>query len=388
MRKSIIPVLLSSLILTLTACASKPDEASADSDSISRSSEARKQLEAELFSESAVAENTDEHSSETLAGESTDENSASDAALQSCTVDNVTFSVDASLISQSGMEGTFLAPDQTYAYQLQAITPLGDSMPQEFFDALIETYENKYNVISYDSTLSAYTSPDGVECWRSNIKMTVNTTFFDIDVLIAPQKNKVVSFAATCSSAEPELVDIRTVSSTATFQIGAADYVSGNSFIGSDGSELCLYADGTFANYEHTDDYDGDCLTGTYEVYYGQPAIDQVVQMTEYGLTADEMDGALLAAQDGYVLTSERRTLLLQDDIDSPDTYHVCLDTFYAIILHNEQYISPDQASMTVDTTMLFIAYYIPELQLLDMTNANTASYAQFIYKEPAGEPH
>ena len=110
--------------------------------------------------------------------------------------------------------------------------------------------------------------------------------------------------------------------------------------------------------------------------------------LPEYGFTADEMDGALLAAQDGYVLTSERRTLLLQDDIDCPDTYHVCLDTFYTIILHNEQYISPDQASMTVDTTMLFIGYYIPELQLLDMTNANTASYAQFIYKEPAGEPH
>lgn len=388
MRKIITPVLLSSLILTLTACASKPDEASADSDSISRSSEARKQLEAELFSESTIEENTNEHSSETPVGESTDEISASDATLQSCTVDNITFSVDASLMPQPGMEGTFLAPDRTYSYQLQGITPLGAYTPQECFDLLVETYESRYDVTDADSAVSTYINPDGVECYLGNVKMLVDTTFLDTDILIAPQKNTVVSFSASCHKDKQELVDIRTVSSTAAFQIGAADYVSGNSFIGSDGSELCLYADGTFANYEHTDDYDGDCLTGTYEVYYGQPAIDQVVQMTEYGFTADEMDGALLAAQDGYVLTSERRTLLLQDDIDCPDTYHVCLDTFYTIILHNEQYISPDQASMTVDTTMLFIGYYIPELQLLDMTNANTASYAQFIYKEPAGEPH
>ncbi len=315
MRKIITPVLLSSLILTLTACASKPDEASADSDSISRSSEARKQLEAELFSESTIEENTNEHSSETPVGESTDEISASDATLQSCTVDNITFSVDASLMPQPGMEGTFLAPDRTYSYQLQGITPLGAYTPQECFDLLVETYESRYDVTDADSAVSTYINPDGVECYLGNVKMLVDTTFLDTDILIAPQKNTVVSFSASCHKDKQELVDIRTVSSTAAFQIGAADYVSGNSFIGSDGSELCLYADGTFANYEHTDDYDGDCLTGTYEVYYGQPAIDQVVQMTEYGFTADEMDGALLAAQDGYVLTSERRTLLLQGSV-------------------------------------------------------------------------
>lgn len=387
MKKIIIPVLLLSLILSLTACTSKSAETSADSNS-SRSSEARKQLESELFSESPAEENAEEHSSEAPSGEKTDESSATASALQTCTIDNITFSVDASLLPQPGMEGTFLAPDQAYAYQVQGITPLGDYTPQEFFDALLETYESKYDIVNHDSAVSAYTSPDNVDCYLGNIKMMLDFTFFDIDVLIAPQKNTVVSFAATCYKDDQDIVDIRSVSSTATFQIGDTDYVSGSSFIGSDGSELCLYADGTFANYEHTDDYDGDCLTGTYEVYYGQPAIDQVIQMTEYGLTAEEMDAALLAAQNGYTLTSERRTLLLQDDVDSSDNYHVCLDTFYAIILHNDQYISPDQEPMKVGTTMLFIGYYIPELQLLDMTNANAASYAQFIYKEPADEPH
>lgn len=399
MKKIAISFLTVTLILSLTACASKSAETSVDQSS--RSSETRKQIEDELFSESSKEEAEEENVSESSAEESakkstsetSDEENAPDTtettiALQSCTVDNITFAVDASMQPQPGMEGAFLSPDQTYAYQLQDITPLGISTPQEFYDALLETYESKYDIISADSSLGAYTSSDHVDCCLGNIKMLINSTFFDIDVLIAPQKNMVVSFAATCYKDNQDIVDISTVSRTITFQIGDTDYVSGNSFIGSDGSELCLYADGTFANYQHTDDYDGDRIVGTYEVYYGQPAVDQVVKMSEYGLTADEMDGALLAAQDGYVLTSDRRMLFLPDDTVPTDTYHVCLDTFYTIILHNEQYISPNQEPEAMGNTMLFIGHYIPELQLLDMTNANTASYAQFTYKEPAGEPH
>lgn len=393
MKKLTISFLAATLVLTLTACASNSAETSAAQSETRRSSEAaRAQFEAELFSDSSAEENTDEDSLESpdsvTADHSTSRTPDDAATLQRCTVDNITFSVDSSLIPQSGGEGIFLSPDQTYAYQLQGITPLGDYTPQEFFDALLETYESKYDIISTDSTVSAYTSPDNVDCYLGNIKMLIDSTFFDIDVLIAPQKNTVVSFAATCYKDDQDIVNIRTVSSTATFQIGDTDYVSGNSFIANDGSELCLYADGTFANYQYADDYDGAYFTGAYEVYYGQPAMDQVISMTEYGLTAEEMEGALLAAQNGYVLSDERQSLLLPDTADSTDTYQVCLDTFYAIILHNDQYIAPDEKPMKVGNTMLFIGYYIPELQLLDMTNANAATYAQYTYKGPATKPH
>lgn len=158
-----------------------------------------------------------------------------------------------------------------------------------------------------------------MECYLGNIKMLMDNNFFDIDVLIAPQKNTVVTFAATCFKDDQDKIDIRKVSSTATFQIGDMDYVTGNAFIANDGSELCLQSDGTFANYRSSD-----------------------------------------------------------------DSYHICLDTFYALILHSEQYIDASNESSEAGTTTLFIGYYIPELQMLDMTNANAASYAQFTYKGPA----
>lgn len=78
------------------------------------------------------------------------------------------------------------------------MTPLGDYTPQEFFTALLETYKSKYDLISTDSTVSTYSNPDNVDCYLGNIKMLLDSIFFDIDVLIAPQKNTVVSFAATC----------------------------------------------------------------------------------------------------------------------------------------------------------------------------------------------
>lgn len=300
----------------MTACASNSAKTSAEGREHRHSSEtARVQTEAKLFSESSVEESTDKNFPETPAQENTGNGTSrtfDDAtALQTRTVDNITFSLEASLQPQFGEERLFLSPDQAYAYQLQGITHLGDYTPQEFFDMLIETYESKYDVISTGSTVNAYTSPDNVDCYLGNVKRLIDSTF------------------------------------------------------------LILM-----------------CCMGAYEVYYGQPAMDQVISMTEYGLTAEEMDGALLATQNGYVLSDERRSLLLPDTVDSTDTYQVCLDTFYAIILHNDQYIAPDEEPMKVGNTMLFIGYYIPELQLLDMTNANAASYAQYIYKEPAGETH
>lgn len=375
MKKIPILYLTATLILTLTACTSKPAKTPVtESENVSSSETSERDTEVS----SAPADSDPDHAEEV----------SETTALQTCTVDNITFSVDASWQPQSGMKGTFLVPDEAYVYQLQGISPLWDYTPQNFFDSLVASYENEFDIISADTALSSYTSPDNVECYLGNIKMLKDNTYFDIDVLIAPQKNTVVTFAASCFKDNQDKVDIRKVSSTATFQIGDMDYVTGNAFLGNDGSELCLQSDGTFANYHYADDYDGERLVGTYEVYYGQSAIDQVADMTEYGLTANELNNALLAAQNGYVLSSERSMSLLTEIDSSNDSYHICLDTFYALILHNEQYITASNEASEVENTVLFIGYYIPELQMLDMTNANAASYAQFTYKEPADSQH
>lgn len=365
-RKSIL-CLTAAMILTLSACTSKPAKTHV--------------TENENVSSSAIPANDTEISSDTEVSDQDNVAKVPEAAsLQTCTVDNITFSVDIAWKPQSGMEGTFFLPDETCAYQLQGISPLGSYSPQDFFDGLVKIYQNQYTIISADTALSAYTSPDNVECYLGNIKMAMDNDFFDIDVLIAPQKNTVVSFSATCPIDDQDKVDIRTVSTTTTFQIGDRDYVTGNAFTANDGSELCLRSDGTFANYHYADDYDGERLVGTYEVYYGQSAIDHVAGMTEYGLTADELNSVLLSAQNGFVLSSGRSTA----SGSSNGSFHICLDTFYALILYNEQYIDASNESSEVGTTSLFIGYYIPELQMLDMTNANAANHAQFTYKGPA----
>ena len=115
--------------------------------------------------------------------------------------------------------------------------------------------------------------------------MKVNGIFFSIDVLIVPQKNTVVTFAGQSPSENDLSVDVRDITKTASFNIAAGDYISGNTFIAKDGSELCLGSDGEFIYYQSEEDHNKPYCTGTYEVYYGQEAFDKLSTMEEYGLT-------------------------------------------------------------------------------------------------------
>ena len=371
-RFTILSIVLA-LTLTMTACGNKTEENFAEEPTDVISSEEYSDLQNE-DEDADVEEQENEEPSP-------DEEITEDVKLQTCTVDNITFSVNAAWKAPSGYEGTFFTPDDKYVYQLQGISPLGSYTPQEFYDDLISYYEENFEIISRDKTLMEYTSTDDVDCYLGNVKMLMDDAFYDIDVLIAPQKNTVVTFAASCMKDNQDGTDIRSVTDTATFQIGEMDYVTGNTFLAGDGSELCLSWDGSFAYYRYADEHENEYITGTYEVYYGQPAMEQVASMEEYGLTAEELERVLLAAQDGYTLNGNRLTSMLLEDASAADYYHVCLDTFYAIILHNEQYIASPGETSEVGTNTLYIGYYLPDLEMADLTNANTANYAQWIYK-------
>lgn len=360
------------LTLTMAACGNKTEENFADEPTDVVSSEEYSDIQNE---DADVEEQQGSEES------SSNEEIAEDEELQTCTVNNITFSVNAAWKAPSGYEGTFFTPDDKYVYQLQGISPLGSYTPQEFYDDLISYYEENFEIISRDEALMEYTSTDDVDCYLGNVKMLMENAFYDIDVLIAPQKNTVVTFAASCMKDNQDGTDIRSITDTATFQIGDMDYVTGNTFLASDGSELCLSWDGSFAYYRYADEHENEYITGTYEVYYGQPAMDQVASMEEYGLTSEELERVLLAAQDGYTLNGNRLTSMLLEDASAADYYHVCLDTFYAIILHNEQYIESPGETSEVGTSTLYIGYYLPDLEMADLTNANTANYAQWIYQ-------
>lgn len=155
--------------------------------------------------------------------------------LQSCTVNQVTFSVSKELKPME-QDGAFTTKDQTVVYHLQGTSPMGSQTPEEVYEELKEFYASSYEVVASDDGLSSF--------------QTVT-------------------------------MDIREITGTATIDIGNEDYITGNTFIGGDDSELCLKEDGSFDYYQVVEEHDGPRYVGTYEVYYGQDAIDKVVSMSE-----------------------------------------------------------------------------------------------------------
>ena len=103
--------------------------------------------------------------------------------------------------------------------------------------------------------------------------MKVNGIFFSIDVLIVPQKNTVVTFAGQSPSENDLSVDVRDITKTASFNIAAGDYISGNTFIAKDGSELCLDLTENLFIINQKRIITNLTVQGTYEVYYGQEAL-------------------------------------------------------------------------------------------------------------------
>ncbi len=305
----------------------------------------------------------------------------SDANLQNITVEDVTFSVaeDWEHMPMDGYEGTFMTPEQDAAYQLQGVSSLGSYTPEEFYQELKDFYTKSYDISKSDNALTAYSMPDGVACYVGHIEMTARNTLFSIDVLIAPQKNKVATFAAQCAAGNTFPVDIREVSSTAVFEVGTEDIVHGNTFTANDGSELCLSDDNTFLYYQSAGDHNGAYCTGTYESFYGQSAIDKLASMTEYGLTKEELEQTLASDMNGYTPGGSSPADFLDSEKSDTDAgYHICTDTFYTVILHNEQMVKSSGETSAMGNDTVYLGYYIPELKLVDMLNANTANYAEW----------
>ena len=67
---------------------------------------------------------------------------------------------------------------------------------------------------------------------------------------------------------------------------------------------------------------------------------------------------------------------------DDRERYQVCLDTFYAVILHNQRLVSSPEDVQEGGNSTLYIGFYLPELKMADLTNCNAASYTQWTFQE------
>ena len=325
----------------------------------------------------------------TSAGSGSEQKELSGMVIHS--TQGVAFEVSAEWTQADGSD-LFYTANGSQVYGLNGVSALGSYTPQAFYEELVNYYQtsNQFTSLDAPETLDSWQSSDGVECQIANLTGYKDTLIYCTKLVIVPQKNLVLTF---CGQAYKDRVGdsglvwypLNLLCERLTFEIGSQDYISGNTFLCGDGSQLCLQDDGSYRYYQSAEDHEKQYYEGVYEVYYGQAAMDKVASMTEYGLTMEELERALSANMNGYIPGGSRPSdyfYAMGELEDNRERYQVCLDTFYAVILHNQRLVrSPEDVTEGGNST-LYIGFYLPELGMADLTNCNAASYTQWTFQE------
>lgn len=92
---------------------------------------------------------------------------------------------------------------------------------------------------------------------------------------------------------------------------------AGYSYVCGDGSVCYFEEDGTFIWYQSDDNHDDNYYEGTYDVYYGEDAIEFVTEdLAEYSVTEDELDDYFDRNSDSeFYQESNFCSLVLHNDI-------------------------------------------------------------------------
>lgn len=303
----------------------------------------------------------------------------------------VSFDVPADWTQAEGSD-LFYTPDQEEVYGLNGASPLGSYTPQEFYESLVEHYQSsgQFDSLEAPEELYSWEFGDEVACQVADLVGTKGAVLYCTKLIIAPQKNLVLTF---CGQAYQDRVQsplavqyqLNLLCENLAFETGTQDYISGNTFLCNDDSQLCLQDGGSYRYYQSADDHENQYYEGVYEVYRGQEAMDKVASMTEYGLTVEELGRVLSANMNGYIPGGSAPSDYLYSIGELEDNrtrYTVCLDTFYAVILNNQRLVhSPGDAAEGSGST-LYIGFYLPELKMADLTNCNAASHTQWTFQE------
>ncbi len=299
----------------------------------------------------------------------------------------VSFEVSEDWLQAEGMDMFYT--DKNEVYGLNGVSPLGSYEPQALYEELSAYYSGQFDTFSAPEELTAWQSSDGVECLTADFTGVYESVLYCTKVVIAPQKNLVLTFDAQAykDRQEPTVVwmVLNQLCESLTFEIGTQDEISGNTFLCGDSSQLCFQDGGDFRWYQSAEDHEHQYYEGVYEVYRGQEAMDQVASMTEYGLTMEELEQVLAASMNGYIPGGSRPSdyLYATGELeDGRERYQVCLDTFYAVILHNQRLVSSPEEVQEGGNSTLYIGFYLPELGMADLTNCNAGSNAQWTFQE------
>lgn len=303
----------------------------------------------------------------------------------------VTFEISSDWTQAEGSE-LFYTDGGRKVYGLNGVSALGSYAPREFLEELVDHYRttNQFTDLEAPEELTAWKSSDGVECQVADLTGYKESVIYCTRLVIAPRKNLVLTFCGQAYqdqvSGPDEVWDtLDPLCESLTFEIGTQDEISGNTFLCGDGSQLCLQDDGGFRYYQSAEDHEKPYYEGVYEVYYGQAAMDKAASMTEYGLTMEELERVLSASMNGYIPGGSRPSDYFYSSGELEDNrtrYDVCLDTFYAVILHNQRLVSSPEDVQEGGNSTLYIGFYLPELKMADLTNCNAASHTQWTFQK------
>ena len=334
--------------------------------------------------------NTDDPTPPVISSNPGSEQDTTDTAVTHST-QGVAFEVSEEWTQADGTDLFYIASGKQ-VYGLNGVSALGSYAPQEVYEELVNYYRttNQFTSLDAPEELTPWQSSDGVACQIANLTGYKDTLIYCTKLVIAPQKNLVLTFCGQAYKdqvGDPGLVwyGVNALCESLTFEVGSQDYISGNTFLCGDGSQLCLQDGGDFRWYSSAEDHEKPYYEGVYEVYYGQAAMDKVASMTEYGLTMEELERVLAANMNGYIPGGSKPSdyLYATGELeDNRERYQVCLDTFYAVILHNQRLVSSPEDVQEGGNSVLYIGFYLPELKMADLTNCNAASYTQWTFQE------
>ena len=303
----------------------------------------------------------------------------------------VSFEVSADWTQADGTDLFYIASGKQ-VYGLNGVSALGAYTPQELYEELVDYYRttNQFTDLDAPEELTPWQSSDGVACQVAHLTGYKDTLIYCTKLVIAPQKNLVLTFCGQAYKdqvGDPGLVwyPLNLLCESLAFEIGTRDEISGNTFLCGDDSQLCLQDGGDFRWYSSAEDHEKPYYEGVYEVYYGQAAMDKVASMTEYGLTMEEMERVLAANMNGYIPGGSRPSdyfYATGELEDNRERYQVCLDTLYAVILHNQRLVTSPEDVREGGNSVLYIGFYLPELEMADLTNCNAMSNTQWNFQE------
>lgn len=310
-------------------------------------------------------------------------------------MDSVTVKINEAWQEYPDVKGAFVDEQKKIGYRIRGVSALGSDPTDAFFEEMKGHLETLDHVLAEPEALEDWVGADGTKGQTISMEaMMDNRVYLRQETILMPDKNLAVSLAAEYTDeahADEVRRNLLNLRDSLTVQIGEQDYISNNIFGAGDGSQLCLKEDGSFYYYQDKADHSQNYFAGTYEVYYGEEAYEYLSGDEALGLSREALEAVVTSNMDGYRIqdggAGDMARILEEMGITEPsgttELYRICKDTFYAVILHNDTLILTDGQTEDGGYDSIYIGFYLPELNAVNVANTGSGNYHTWIYEGP-----